>query len=255
MQTRIKRYACVLPLACLLAACGKGLDRKLDTAGNDDAFNASYWAANKDMSEADNAAWSWAVQDLSINNIRAKYPDATLREVIRGEAKDVLTNYPPRIKELEASEKPYDEKWQQLQAITASNVSFSLSRSSDHVVPRIDLDVHNGSPFPVSRLQWHAELYIDGGTEPVADDIAIDEYKAGLPPSATLHRQFSYGNLNGIGWDTQEIQNAKTTRVVVTVKPSTVEDFSDHEYMAGAPYAEINQLRGAVESATKYASY
>jgi hypothetical protein len=252
MQFKFKRFVFILPFVCLLAACGKGLDKKLDTTGNDDAFNASFWAANKDMTQADKDAWSWAVSDLSINNIRSKYQDGTPRDVIRGEARDVLANALPRIAKLEVSKKQYDETLKQLNSITASNVALSPSKDSQR---HLEFDLHNGSQLPVSRLKWKAWLYINDSTDPVASTFLYDRYDHGLAAGANEHRRYETNDIITSGWDTLDVRNAKSTRVVVQVDPDSVEDFSDNRYMAGAPYDELNRLQGGVNVANKYVNY
>lgn len=252
MPFTLKRLVFVLPVVCLLAACGKGLDRKLDTAGNDDAFNASFWAANKDMTADDKNAWSWAVQDLSINDIRSKYPDATLRQVIRGEARAVLANSEPRIKELEASKPLYDAKLQKLEAITATNVSFSPSKNGSRV---LEFDLHNGSQLPVSHLEWKAWLYINDDKDPVTTAWLYDDFTQGLAVNASEHHQYTDADIIGSGWDTLAVRNAKSRRVVVEVTPESVKDFSANRYMSGAPYGELERLHGWVDTATRYVQY
>lgn len=251
MQSNLKRFAFVLPLVCLLAACGKGLDKKLDTTGNDDAFNTSFWAANKDMTQADKDAWSWAVQDLSINNIRSKYPDSTLRQVIRGEAQSVLTEAVPRIAELEASKKSYDDTLKDLNNITTSNVILS---DKDWQKP-LGFDIHNGSHLPVGKLAWNAWLYINGEDKPVASAYLDDHFRQGLPAGANAHHDYSYADTLSSAWFSPAVVNAKSREIVVEVDPDSVENFKEERYMRGAPYTELKNLRESVVDAKKYVNY
>lgn len=254
-RTLRPRAALVLPLTFMLAACGSGVDKKLDTTSAD-TYRASLDVAAKDMSDKDKQAFDWAVQDLTVDDIRRRYPSSTPREIIRAEAKEVNDTYPARIKQLEAALPRYDAALAQIKAITVTGAAFTLGKDFFGLQPKITATVHNGSNLPVSSLKWHAELYVDDGKDPVAESDPTDVYEHGLNPGATADRKFTIGFVSGdAAWKTLAIQNAKTTRVVLTVKPDSVEDFSNHAYMDGAPYAELSRRRDAVQTARQLASY
>ena len=245
----------VLSLTALLAACGSGVDKTLDTT-NDGTYRASLDVAAKDMSDKDKQAFEWAVQNLAIDNIRQRYPNGTPRGIIRGEAKEVNDTYPTRIKELEAKLPRYDAELVQIKTIGVSNASFALAKDFFGLQPTIAATVHNGSNLPVSSLRWHAALYIDDGKDPVAESEPVDIYDHGFKPGETEDRKFTIGFVSGDdSWKTLAIQNAKTTRVVLTLEPDSVENFSNHAYMDGAPYAELSRRRDALQAAKQLAAY
>ncbi|WP_205169062.1 hypothetical protein [Burkholderia sp. LMG 13014] len=61
----------VLPLTLMLAACGSGVDKKLDTTSAD-TYRASLDVAAKDMSDKDKQAFDWAVQGLTFDALRQR---------------------------------------------------------------------------------------------------------------------------------------------------------------------------------------
>lgn len=255
LKTLGPRAALVLPLTLMLAACGSGVDKKLDTT-NADTYRASLDVAAKDMSDKDKQAFDWAVQDLTVDAVRQRYPDSTPREIIRAEAKEVNETYPARIKQLEVELPRYDATLAQIKAIKVTGAAFALGKDFFGLQPTITATVHNGGNLPVSSLRWHAELYVDDGKDPVAESDPADIYEHGLNPGATADRKFVIGFVSGdTAWKTLAIQNAKTTRVVLTVDPDSVKDFSNRLYMDGAPYAELSRRRDAVKTAQQLASY
>jgi hypothetical protein len=80
-----------------LTGCSDGVDKRLETSSTDEAYFVSLKKAVVKMSERDKEAWDWAIQDMTRDAIQEKYPNGTPRQIIRGEAKEVLDTYPSQI--------------------------------------------------------------------------------------------------------------------------------------------------------------
>ncbi|MFP6557371.1 hypothetical protein WJ542_03370 [Paraburkholderia sp. B3] len=256
MHQNFKKFVLIACITALLSACGKGVDRKLNTSGTDDDFKASLNTASGEMSDKDKQAYNWAVSDLTIADIRQRYPNKTLRDIIHGEAKLVSDTYPTQISALQAKIPQYDATLHQITKIQATDTSFHLAKDFFGLQPKVETTIHNNSSLPVSALSWHAKLYINGNDTPIAESDLSDRYENGLAPNQTVNREFTVGFVSGdTAWTTLDIQNAKITKVVLTPNPDSVEDFSNHEYMDGAPYNQLSRDKATLDAAKEYISY
>lgn len=253
----MKLKFCITAMA-LMILCGcssKGLDKDLKTGEGKEAFGASLNEALKDMSQEEKEAFAWAVSDLNLDSLHQKYPNASPREIIRGEVKMVQEAAPKKLKELEEEKLKYDPILADLKNIKAQSIEFSLPKDFHGLQPTINATITNNSKFAVSFLQWFAELYVDGKAAPVATAELSDAYNNsnGLNPGASVKRSFTVGFVVGDSrWTTLEIQNAKNRVVKLTIIPESVRDFSDKYYLGGAPYEEIERLNLALKLAKKY---
>jgi hypothetical protein len=68
---------------------GPGFDRRLDTSSNEKLV-ASVTTASANLYPDQAKALRWAVSDLNDETIKKRYPNATMREIVRGEAKGEL---------------------------------------------------------------------------------------------------------------------------------------------------------------------
>lgn len=267
------KHLCMIG-ACLtfvaLSGCGKGIDKSLVTDKGAEAYRASLNEAWTNMTGEEQEAFNWAVSDLNIELLNQRYPNATPKEVIRGEVKKVLKGFPDQIAELEKLRPQYDTVLAEIGKISASDVRFSLGRDFFGVQPIVRAKVSNQSGLAISTMQWSAELYIDGKSEPVAQARLLDSYETasvgesgfgarrniqpgGLAPGGTAMRQFNIGFVSGDrNWSTIEIQNAREHIVKLHVIPESIKDYGNREYLHGAPYQQIESLKGAIQAAERF---
>ncbi|MDB5962743.1 MAG: hypothetical protein JWP59_4037 [Massilia sp.] len=264
----------VISLSLLLAACGgKGLDLPLQTGQGSETYNVSLAKAAKDMTEENAQDFTWAVSDLSIDMLNQKYPNATPRSIIRGEAKSVRDRAPKRIAELEAIKPKYDAMLADIAKLTMGDIEFAMERDFHGLQPTVRANVANNSRLPVSQLQWRASLFLDDAKAPVATANLTDSYNndfrgsgflggqakieaGGLPPGGAAKRSFHIGFVTAdANWTTLEIQHAKVRRVVLEPVPESVKDYGGHFYLDGAPYAALEQVKNALAKAEKLSTY
>lgn len=249
------RLIAAIPLALALAACGGPLDTALVTGNGADPYFASLNPAFARMSEHEQQGFNWAVSDLDLDRLHSRYPGKSPRQIIRGEVAQVLETYPARIAELEPQAQQAAQMRAQLAQVTAVQTAFRIEKDFFGLAPKISATIENGSPLPISALEWTAALYLDDAQTPVVTTTLTDNYRnqGGLAPGSQHRREFAIGFVRGDEtWTTLEIRNAKRTRVVLEPVASSVQDFGDRHYLPEDPSAEIERLRSVIAAATSY---
>lgn len=253
--------SCRISLATLLllglTACGGAADQKLVTSRGLEAYQASLAPLVPKLSPEEAKALDWAVSDLTLEKINARYPEGSVRDIIRGEAKLVLDTYPGKIQALEERHKAEAPVRAQLARISAIQPQFFIDKNFFGLQPKIRATIVNGSSLPISALNWRASLYIDDRKEPEASAIVASDYRndGGLKPGGRFAVTFNIGFVRGDeGWTTLAIRNASARRVVLTPVLESVKDFSDRPYVGGDTAAEITQAKAALKLAGEYRS-
>lgn len=251
-----------------------GINHHLDTGHGIESFQASLKEATGKMDKAEIEAYDWAVDGLDLESLNKLYPNKSPKTIIRSETRKVLNDFPAKIAELEKKLPEYEPTMAQLNKISADNVTFSIQDDFFGLQPTITATIKNASSLGVSSLSWYAELFIDGDTEPIVTSKLFDNYSnqliistqfadgeaekggpEGLSPMTKRSRQFTVGFLTGAEkWSTIEIRKAKERRVRLTAIPETVKDFGNRYYLAGAPYAKIDNMKRDIRLAKKYSS-
>jgi len=90
-----------LLMTFVLTGCDRGVDVKLSGL-NETAYRASLNRAWQDMTGDQQRAYNWAVSDLSLKSLAAKYPEMTPRKVIEREADEYIARQTKKIPELKA---------------------------------------------------------------------------------------------------------------------------------------------------------
>ncbi|MDM0053836.1 hypothetical protein [Variovorax sp. J22R115] len=251
MKTLVSR---ILPCCILaaLAACSNGIDKPLVTAKGTDAYRASLDEAVRDMDKRQIAAFDWAVSNLSIETLNARYPNQSARKIIAGEADAVLKEAPERIAGLEQEMAAWASAAQEISKVTAGDLSFRLEKDFFGLQPIIRTTIHNGSKHGYSTLHWYAELYLDGATKPAASAELIDLYKdqGGLKPGDQQIRDFKVGFVSGEDeWKTIEIQKASQRAAKLVVIPESAQDFGDRLIAGPSPQKTLADLKTNLEVA------
>lgn len=217
--------------------------------------------------------FDWAVSDLSIETLHQKYPNGTPRSVIRGESRLVRESAPKRIAALEPVKAKFDTLVGDLGKVKAGETELRMERDFHGLQPTVLARVSNGSRLAISQLQWRASLYLDDQQAPVATAELIDVYNnssqgssmfgeekkveaGGLPAGGEAKRSFRVGFVTGDpSWTTLEVQNAKARRVVLEPILASVKDYGGRNYLAGAPYKELEQWKRALAQAETLSKY
>lgn len=251
------RFVC-LGLVFMLTACSKGIDKPLVTDKGLENFTVSLTAARKDMTSQDNDAFEWAVSNLSLADMNARYPNQSARQIVHGEARDVLTRLQPEIMTLEKELATWTREVGEINKVVATDVSFSLEKDFFGLQPRIKASILNGSKYSYSMLSWRAELYLNGATKPVAVSEQLDAYgsSGGLGSGARVRREMTVGFVSGDRtWSTLEIQNAAERRVKLTVVPTEAKDFGERHLVGASPAGRLDHLKDTLKIATKLKVY
>lgn len=241
--------------ALLLAACSGPADQALATGSTSEAYRASLDPIFTQMSAEQQEAFDWAVSDLDLAELHAKYPNASPSEIIRGEVDEVLETYPDKIQELKrrlVEEKPVRED---LRKIVATRSRFFIDSNFFGLQPKIEASIVNGSSRPVSQLAWTASLFVGDATEPVATTVLNNDYRpnGGLKPGDTFTVTFKVGFVKGDErWTTLEIRNAASTRVELVPVLDSIRDFGDRPYLANDATREIENLESNIMRAEGY---
>ncbi|TWI06379.1 hypothetical protein [Aerolutibacter ruishenii] len=218
-------------LALLTAvACSRPADKKLVTCRGLEAYRASLAPVAAKLSPEQAKALDWAVSDRNLDTLNARYPEGSVRDIVRGEARLVLETYPATLKALETRHRAEAPIRAQLSRIAALHPQFFIDRNFFGLQPRIRATVVNDSSLPISGLNWKAALYIDGRTEPEATTTLTNDYRnnGGLKPGGRFTVTFNVGFVRGDeNWTTLAIRDARTRRVVLTPLLDSLKDFSD----------------------------
>jgi hypothetical protein len=236
----------------VLAGCSKGLDKALVTDKGADIYQVSLNEALRDMDQRSTEAFNWAVSDLTIETLNARYPNQSSRKVIRGEVGKVLAEFPASIAENEVKFTAWSSAATSVRKVVAVETGFSLESSFHGLQPTIRATIQNTSPHNYSSLRWYAELYLDDSVTPAASHILFDSYKraGGLAAGASATRQFTVGFVTGDdAWTTLEIQNAKKRVVKLLVLPEFAKNYAEKLIVGDSPEAALVQLKQALQAA------
>lgn len=249
------RALCGALMMALLLACAGPLDRKLDTGKGSDAYFATLNPAFEKMSEREQQAFNWAVSDLDLDAVHARYANASPRQIIRGEVAAVLKNYPPRIAELQPAAQAAEQMRKQLDAIKVTHSSFKLEASDFGLMPKVSLTIENGSELPLSEIKWQLFLHLDGADTPVADYTVTSNFEreGGLQPGQRSSSHHEIGFVRGEpSWTTLEVRNARQHQVWTSLQYGSALDFGNRSYLGEDPSPRIERLGATLKTAEGY---
>lgn len=249
------RLIVAVPLALALAACSGPMDTALVTGKGPELYFASLNPAFAAMTDHEQKGFNWAVSDIDLDQLHSRYPQKSPRTIIPAEVAQVLKSYPAKIADLEPQALQAQQMREQLAQVKAVQTTFTIEKDFFGLAPKVSATIENGSPLPISALDWTASLYLDDAEAPVVSTTLSDNYRAtgGLTPGSQHHRKYSIGFVRGDdAWTTLEIRNAKHARVVLEPVASSAQDFGDRYYMPKDRSAEIERLRAVIAAAKSY---
>lgn len=246
--------ALVLGLGGVLAGCSRPADQELDTATLT-TYRASLDPVYAQMSVHEREGFDWAVSDLDLPTLHARYPNGTPRDVIRGEVQTVLTDYPKLLKALQAESLKQAPIRAELTKVTAVG-RFTIEKDFFGLQPVIVAEIFNGSRYPISQLSWNAKLYLNGSTEPVVTSIVTSDFRLrnGMLPGGKHDAKFIVGFVKGDDrWTSLEVRNARSIKVLLTPVFTSVRDFGDRPYLANDAAKKLKSTQDALDAAKSYA--
>ncbi len=223
-----------IAVSSLVACSGKGVDASLNLSSMEE-FQKSYAIASKDMTQEQKDSFEWAVSNISLAQVSAKYSRPTVRAIVQGEADEFIKAHQKIIdkqKEIMASKhdlltqnrNTQSEQLAELNKITASRPDTRNHNDLDGQT--FSFKVTNGSKYNLSSVAWDVNLFID------------DEEKSDRKCSMTIHFNHGLDAKSGpvnaekywpscAAWKTVEVQRAKKYRFTFKVDPHWVNDFAD----------------------------
>lgn len=231
----------VLSATCaifLVTACGKGLDASLSTT-NEAAYRPSLNKAWKDMTEAQQEAYNWAVSDLNLDVLHARYPDATPRTIISKEADAVIKQQAgvaaqiasdlaenlPRIEKEEAALRIATEE---LDKIVVTQ-SFIRKSNFGFQTREVAYTTKNSGNIDVSTTYWNALVFVNGEerSDRKCRIFANYKYSGGLASDRVMNMTYSIGGFACNDWDTLEVKNAKTLSFRFDLDKESAKNFAE----------------------------
>ena len=203
------------------------------------------------------AAYNWAVSDLSFDALHARYPNASPRRVVHGEAERLIKELPPYIERLQAQLPQWQAAAAQAAAVDATDIGFELKPDFFGLQPVVTATVHNRSALAFARYGWTAALYLDDSTEPVARTKLTASFAGhngggGFDPGASTRLSFQVGSVSGNPtWKTLEIQRAAKRTVKLEPDVDAARDLSDSAIMGPSPQGELDALAQTLQTAQR----
>lgn len=246
----------ILAAAALVAACGGPADRKMITTGTQQQYRDSIDAIDTELSPHERAAFNWAVAGMNLEELSNAYPNASVRQVVRGQVRQVKAANPKEIAVLREKADAQLPTLAELQKVGAVEADFRMEDSFFGPKPIITARITNSSTLPLSEVSWDAALYINGDKQPVARSRVRSDFRSikGLRPDHQVAARFTVGFVKGDQtWTTLAIRQAATTRVELEVVPDTALDYSDKTYVTASYQRRIEVLQGQLKEADKFA--
>ncbi|MCU1082907.1 hypothetical protein [Stenotrophomonas maltophilia] len=242
-------------LLLALSGCGGAADKALATGGSKQDYITGLDQISKGLSEHERAAFNWAVSDMDLAKLHRAYPNGTVRQVIRGEVKQVKDAYPSKIEEWKSKAAAEESTMDELGKVSAKNATLNLSSGFFGIKPTVKATLVNASKLPLSRISWRASLYLNGSDTPVAESILASDFRSigGLAAERQLDATFQIGFVKGDeSWTTLEVRNSTDRRVVLEALPATAMDYSDKRYLASDYGKQIAAYEKALQEAESY---
>lgn len=224
----IFRLAGALVVSISLAGCNKGLDLKPDLTSQE-AYTAKINKDLKDIGPSKQEAYNWAVQDLSLEDIRTRYSGSNYRQIAESELDKKSATSKTQLTALQARVKSVVNDLLKIQ-VEASNERIEKNFFGPQF--KFDIKVSNASSRDVSKIAWNASLYLDGSEKPSVTTVIWSLYEStgGLKAGQASSEIVQVGSFRPPEeWVNLTSMNAKTRKVVLEL--GNVYDFNNKSYV------------------------
>ncbi len=225
---------------------GPGFDRQLNT-GSVEKFQESYAAAAASFYPQQASQLDWAASNLTIENIMERYPNATPRMIVQGEAKAELKRVEARLNELKQQKAATDSVRNEIGKVRISNVQSVVEAQPYGQTFKLSLDMKNDSRYAYSHLNFKARLYLNDNREPTAETTLTNNFNDinGLNPGQTTSSVYLISNsYDSRAWQTIEVRTAKIRRVEISIEPDSARDLGERLIVNDTVDEEWNNLIG-----------
>ena len=249
------RAALILTASALLAACSGPTDKKIVTNGTQQQYRESIEAIDAELNAHERAAFNWAVAGMNLEKLNQTYPNASVRQVVRGQVKQIREANPKEIGALRQEATDQLPTVAELQKVTAVDPEFRMEDSFFGPKPVITARIINRSTLPLSEASWDAALYINGDAQPVAKSKVRSDFRTieGLKPDHHVTARFTVGFVKGDQtWTTLAIRQAASTRVELQMIPETALDYGDKAYLSANHQKRIDFLESQLKEAGEF---
>lgn len=240
------RIAASLSLCLALAACGRGVDKTL-SRNSDWDYHRSLDDAFKVMKPEQQKAYNWAVSNLTLDQLLAKYPTLTPRKVIEQEADETIqtdkqdiesrtASYAKDAPQLKLATDQSKAIAAELEKINGSNGAIVRAGPFDNKVIRFK--IQNGSRFGISFLSWNVAVFLNGETSSDRVCSLNSIFLNGLPAGGSTvytYDLFASGSNCETLVDTPEVLHATSISLQFAPDVSSVQDFRQKDIYVAPP--------------------
>ena len=190
-----------------------------------------------------------------LEKLNQTYPNASVRQVVRGQVKHIRDSNPKEIEALRQEANDHLPTIAELKSVSAVDPEFRMENSFFGPKPVITARIINRSTLPLSEASWNAALYINGDVQPVATSKVRSDFRSieGLKPEHHVTARFTVGFVKGDkAWTTLAIRQATSTRVELEMIPETAMDFTDKAYLSADLQKRIYFLENQLKQASEF---
>jgi hypothetical protein len=241
----------IATVTMLIAGCSKGLDRTPDIS-SPEKYRAKALDDLKEVPKAQTDAYNWAVSDQTVDTLKSNYSGKSYRQIANAELVKEIAADTAAITALDMRKVTFEPIVTELRKIAATTSGATIAAGSfGDSTFNFTAHITNGGKLAYSSLQWEAQLFLDGAKEPAAKAqlYSVYERTGGLNAGGTSDEEMHPDVFFSKAWITLASQNAKERTVVLVLKDAT--DYSNHSYLDGAPYAELEKRKTALDTANK----
>lgn len=145
------RATMILAATALLAASRGPADREMVTNGTQEQYRNSIDAIDAQLSAHERAAFNWAVAGMNLEKLNQAYPNASVRQVVRGRIREVRE---VNLKEIGLLREKVSDQLPtavELQKVRAVDPVFRMEDSFFGPKPIITARIVNQSRLPLSE--------------------------------------------------------------------------------------------------------
>lgn len=243
--------------ACLiLSACSEGLD-KMPNLSNSQVYRETI---DRDIVRAkaeEVAAFNFAVSDMSFDQLKQKYPNASYRKIAKSELENYLASLQTKLTDAERIKPEFEKRYAELAKVSVDVLGNELTH--DTFFGKRDLKYNfrltNNSSIPLSKIQLVANFSVNGKPDVLYSWNPVVDFENGLRHGQTATFTGSMvGFLSFAQPITLEVREAKSREIRLEV--TDLADFSEQWLIGNASlYDQLKTLPASIEETKKHLAY